>query len=483
MGTGNEAAFLVEALRHSLPDFAIYRRDTDESASVSRWRRWHAQGHGADLPVAIAGDSRLGRSLGRVRREGAPLDQPHPDHEGLTLTLIGLPDDHVLVRVEAVAPPEATVREGIYRTIFEQSPLGKIIYRFDDPHDPAGFRTEAANAASVEATGVDVRRDVGRPLGESAPGFGESELVEPFRHTAVTGEPTSWEINYGDARYQPRWYASDLYKIDDERVCLVFRDISDRKALEAKLADHAASLTESNAQLEQFAYVASHDLQEPLRTLRSFSELLGERYADAFDERGERYLHYITDASARMQALVDGLLRFSRVERLGAAFRDVRLSEILDDVRRDLGAALAAEGAVLERPEADPLLHGDRAQLASVFQNLIQNALKYRAEAAPHITLTVGGAPDAGLTESSDRVVVRVRDNGIGIPPEQAERVFLMFQRLHARDDRPGLGLGLALVRRIVERHGGQIHCRPVADGPGALFEFTLPLATGVDDP
>ncbi|MEO7734593.1 MAG: PAS domain S-box protein [Kofleriaceae bacterium] len=224
-------------------------------------------------------------------------------------------------------------------------------------------------------------------------------------------------------------------------------------------------LRRSNADLEQFAYIASHDLQEPLRMVASYTELLGERYRGKLDAKADKYIHYAVDGAKRMQCLVADLLAYSRVGSQGKALVPVVLDEVVQHVRDGLARAIAESGGVVHVPEALPVVLADEGQLGQLLQNLIGNALKFRGEAAPRVTIS------ARLTER--RWQITVRDNGIGIDMQYSQRIFDMFQRIHERGKFDGSGIGLAIAKRIVERHGGRIWIES-APGAGAAFHFTL---------
>jgi light-regulated signal transduction histidine kinase (bacteriophytochrome) len=322
------------------------------------------------------------------------------------------------------------------------------------------------NQAACDATGMPLYDDIGRPMRDTAPGLATTPLADHFESVAQGKGRRSWEINYSDDRFAPTWFRSTLFRLDADHIALVFDNINEEKRMNAQLEERRRALEQSNAHLEQFAYVASHDLQEPLRTLSSFSELLIERYGEHFDERGQRYLRYIGEASTRMQSLVDGLLRFSRVGRQGKAFASHRLGELVAEAQRAVHHAVVREGATVHLDGPMVAVHVDRDQIISVLQNLLTNALRYRSEASPDIHI--------GWKVSARRVTLTVSDNGVGVPEHQAERIFLMFQRLHGREVE-GTGMGLTLARRIARRHGGDLVLRPT-DGPGATFELTLPL-------
>ena len=220
----------------------------------------------------------------------------------------------------------------------------------------------------------------------------------------------------------------------------------------ADLDAQAGELRRSNAELEQFAYVASHDLQEPLRKVASFCQLLEKRYGDQLDERGLQYIAFAVDGAKRMQVLINDLLTFSRVGRASELREPLPLDQPLDTALSALSVAIEDADAVIERPERLPEVIGDPTLLAMLWQNLIGNAIKFRAPGrAPVVQITAAAQPDGSWQFA-------VTDNGIGIPPEFAEKVFVIFQRLHGRGVYPGTGIGLALCKRIVEQHGGEMH-------------------------
>ncbi|MEU4142880.1 sensor histidine kinase [Streptomyces parvulus] len=246
------------------------------------------------------------------------------------------------------------------------------------------------------------------------------------------------------------------------------QDVLSRQA--ADLDAQAVELRRSNAELEQFAYVASHDLQEPLRKVASFCQLLEKRYGDKLDDRGRQYIDFAVDGAKRMQVLINDLLTFSRVGRLNDASVECGLDEVLSKALTNLDTVVTETGAEVERPERLPSVVGDPTLLVMLWQNLLGNAVKFRdPERAPRIRITCDEDPDRA---GSWRFCVT--DNGIGIPPEFAEKVFVIFQRLHSRDTYGGTGIGLALCKKIVEHHGGRIWIDTAHTG-GTRFCFTLP--------
>jgi light-regulated signal transduction histidine kinase (bacteriophytochrome) len=238
----------------------------------------------------------------------------------------------------------------------------------------------------------------------------------------------------------------------------------EEKRLIASLQERAAELARSNAELEQFAYVASHDLQEPLRMVSSYTQLFARRYSGELDEKAQKYIHYIVDGSNRMQQLIEDLLQYSRVGRRGEPFALVEGREIIDRALQNLQIAIQHSGAAIEYGEL-PQIKADRTQTIQLFQNLLGNAIKYRGERSPQIRID--------LEDRGDCWQFCITDNGIGIEPKYAERIFLIFQRLHTREEYSGTGIGLAICKRIVERHGGSIWVESEL-GRGARFYFTL---------
>jgi signal transduction histidine kinase len=238
-----------------------------------------------------------------------------------------------------------------------------------------------------------------------------------------------------------------------------------------QLDEQTVELRRSNAELEQFAYVASHDLQEPLRKVTAFCQLIEKRYGDKLDERGVEYIAFAVDGAKRMQVLINDLLTFSRVGRLNSAYTEIELDAALDAALGNLTIAVEESGAEIVRAGGHlPRVVGDPTLLAMLWQNLIGNAMKFRREdQSPRIVIEcVPGADDAGW-------LLTVSDNGIGIAPEFVDKVFVIFQRLHGRDVYGGTGIGLALCKKIVEHHGGTIWI-DTSYTAGTRFRFTLPV-------
>lgn len=257
---------------------------------------------------------------------------------------------------------------------------------------------------------------------------------------------------------------------------LVSRDILQqevemRKKAEEQLKGTMTQLTRSNQELEQFAYVASHDLQEPLRMVASYVQLLSERYKDQLDDKARKFINYAVDGATRMQTLIQDLLSFSRVTTRGLNFELVDCNKLLHQALGNLKVIIETSGAEITSAPL-PQVQGDAMQIVQIFQNLLGNAIKFCANTPPEIQV--------GVEELDDMWRISVQDNGIGIDPKYADKIFIIFQRLHTREEYPGTGIGLALCKRIVERHGGEIGFESEPD-KGTRFYFTLPKVAAIE--
>ncbi|OBK17301.1 histidine kinase [Mycobacterium asiaticum] len=312
--------------------------------------------------------------------------------------------------------------------------------------------------ATAALLGLLVQRSVTRPLEQLAAAcrritdghFGES-ITPPARPADIRG------------------IAVDVENMRQRIVA----ELEASRSAQAQLDEQAKELLRSNTELEQFAYVASHDLQEPLRKVASFCQLIEKRYGDKLDERGVEYINFAVDGAKRMQVLINDLLSFSRVGRLNTKYGAVALDTTLDMALGNLAAAREESGAEIVRPSRLPEIYGDSTLLTQLWQNLIGNAMKFRREGeAPRIVIDCR----SGSGDQEGHWLITVTDNGIGIPAEFSDKVFVIFQRLHGREMYTGTGLGLAMCKKIVEHHGGTIRIDTSYTG-GTRFEFTLPVA------
>jgi PAS domain S-box-containing protein len=250
------------------------------------------------------------------------------------------------------------------------------------------------------------------------------------------------------------------------------RAMDEIKRANIKLKKYAMELKRSNQELEQFAYVASHDLQEPLRMVSSFTQLLAKRYRDKLDDDANEFISYTVEGANRMQRLINDLLNYSRIQTRGKPFVETDCEEILGQVRANLQVAIEKSRALMTS-DFLPTVMADPTQMMQLFQNLIDNAIKFSGKEPPRVHISA--------EKRDNEWVFSVSDNGIGIDPRFNERIFVIFQRLHEREKYPGTGIGLALCMRIVDRHGGRIWVES-EPGKGSTFYFTIPAKGGKED-
>jgi light-regulated signal transduction histidine kinase (bacteriophytochrome) len=243
-------------------------------------------------------------------------------------------------------------------------------------------------------------------------------------------------------------------------------DITERRRAAEKTKTLLAELDRSNKELEQFAYVASHDLQEPLRMVSSYTQLLARRYQGRLDSNADEFIAFAVDGAARMQRLINDLLAYSRVSTRGKEFEVTDCNTACELALANLRTAIDESGAVVTRGLL-PTVMADRLQFGQLFQNLIGNAIKYHSDKPPTVHISA--------EQKGNEWVFSIRDNGIGIDPQYANRIFVIFQRLHTREEYPGTGIGLAICKKIVERHAGRIWVESQL-GNGATFCFTIPI-------
>lgn len=259
-------------------------------------------------------------------------------------------------------------------------------------------------------------------------------------------------------------FSAGVMEINNEQCALmIIHDISKRMSIEKELKKKSEELVRSNAELEQFAYVASHDLQEPLRMITSYVQLLEKRYKDKLDQDALDFINYAVDGANRMQTLIYSLLEYSRVNRI-KPFEYMDLQDILSEVLKDLAIAISESNAKIEYGSL-PVVFGDKVLIGQLFFNLISNALKFRSDKPVEITITG--------ERKGNEFIFAVIDNGIGIQKEYSQKIFTIFQRLHSKEKYPGTGIGLAICKKIVERHEGKIWIESEV-GKGTTFYFTI---------
>jgi PAS domain S-box-containing protein len=343
----------------------------------------------------------------------------------------------------------------------------------DDQH-----RIVRVNRAMAKRLGVTPDKCVGVKCYEAVHGLPEPPDFCPHMLTCRDGKEHTAEIH--EPRLGGDFLVSTTPMLDERRrltgVIHVARDITERKKAEEQLKQINEELQRSNTDLQQFAYVASHDLREPLRAINGFMELLKQRYGEKLDEKALEYINYAVNGAKRMDDLLTGLLAYSRVQTKGLQKASISAQAALNAAVTNLRASVAESNAAITS-DTLPSVKADGMQFTQLLQNLIGNAIKFRTDKRPEVHI---GCKRSAFSETSpaggqeNHWLFSVRDNGIGIDPKNHERIFEIFRQLHPRDKYPGFGVGLAICKRIVERHGGKIWVES-EPGKGATFYFTIP--------
>ena len=354
-----------------------------------------------------------------------------------------------------------------YKAVLNASPIGTCLWRICDHSDPGAMVLALVSDGASQVSATDIRQFVGQTMQEAFPELLKTDLPQSYIDVLRSGEATTQEIEYGDSNISKKWFHVRLFKVSETLVAISYDDISERKLAERKLAAMRRRLERSNSELEQFAYVASHDLQEPLRMVAMFTQLLARQYEDKLDAQAKEYIKYASDGAMRMKSLIESLLEVSRITSRKEVLIPVDLDALVSHLLEGMRHSKTLDGVTVNR-DVLPSILGDASQLRRVFQNLIGNAVKFNRSEDPTVTI---GAQTLG-----DKVQITVADNGVGIPEHQHKRIFEMFKRLHKRSEFGGTGMGLAIVQRIVERHNGLISVES-ADGQGTTFRLTFPSA------
>ena len=298
--------------------------------------------------------------------------------------------------------------------------------------------------------------------------------VRELMERVAGGDTTELDIRVNDDAFD-RWVQVQAQPVTTDgtvtHVMGVSRDITERRRREEELAEMKAQLEQSNEELQQFAYIASHDLQEPLRMVRSYMDLLESEYGDDLDDEAQEYIDFAVEGATRMKRLIEGLLEFSRVETRGDAFAPVDANEVVETATQALAITIQDAGATVET-DSLPTVTADRNQLSRVFQNLISNAIQYTEASSPHVEIRV--------EERDDAYVFAVEDHGVGVPEDAQSEMFEIFRR-GSDADGDGTGIGLALSKRIVERHDGDIWMESTP-GEGTTVYFSLPKSPDAAD-
>ena len=356
-------------------------------------------------------------------------------------------------------------REHQFRTLAAMAPVG--IFQTD-----SSGRCTFANAHWCRLTGLSPEQALGSGWQTAIHRDDLPAVQHAWEEATLTGQPFTLEYRYSTAAGPPNWVLGSAAPLADEQGHITGHigtamDISEHKTSEEKLHALVHELNLSNKELEQFAYVASHDLREPLRMVHTYVQLLERRYASKLDDDARRFIGFAKDGAKRIDRLILDLLEYSRVGRMSKTPAPVDLAAVLNDVLDNLVIAIEESNADIQVTPGLPVVMGDDSELQRLLQNLLGNALKYRApERIPAIRIDWQRRPES--------LEITVQDNGIGIAPDSYERVFMLFHRLHSQDEYEGTGIGLALCKKIVEHHGGNIWVKSTV-GEGSIFGFTLP--------
>jgi len=370
---------------------------------------------------------------------------------------------------ELIAGPEVVAGEikqsrELFRILFHRSPIGTYIIQ--NGH----FRLVNRQLAYI--LGYEEDELIGRP----SLGFVLAEDRDAVRESAVrmlkAGCSLGYEFRIVTKQAKIKWVMETVAPVHYQRKRATLGslvDVTERKQVEERLKQITAEMQRSNTELEQFAYVISHDLQEPLRMVSSYTQLLAKRYSNKLDSDADEFIAYAVDGAKRMQTLLHGLLDYSRVGTRGKPFGLVNCEHVVEQAVANLKIAIEESGAVVSY-DVLPTVMGDEGQLVQLFQNLIGNAIKFRREEPPKVHIWA--------RRRNSVVTFSVNDNGIGINPQHSQSIFEIFRRLHTREEYPGTGMGLAICKKIVERHGGHISVQS-QPGQGSTFDFSVDMGGG----
>lgn len=382
------------------------------------------------------------------------------DHQGNTIGLVGISRDITDIKRYQDALTQSEKR---YKELFDEAPIG--YHELD-----ISGKILDVNNAEAEMLGYSKEEMIGQPIFDFLPTNNQEQAIANFKKK-IKKESTNKPF---ERKYKTKsgklieLFIQDKLVLDDSGnitgIRSTLQDISDLKKAERKLQKTANDLQRSNEELEQFAYVASHDLQEPLRMVASYVQLLEKRYTDKLDEDAKEFINFAVDGAKRMQGLINALLMYSRVGTRSKPFEEVDADKLVRQVLSDLVFKIEETKAEINIAQL-PKVYADPTQLGQVFQNLIGNAIKFHGENNPKIEIS--------FKDNQDSIQFTIKDNGIGIEEEYRERIFMVFQRLHTRQEYEGTGIGLAVCKKIVERHGGKIWTDPNPDG-GSIFYFTI---------
>jgi PAS domain S-box-containing protein len=379
----------------------------------------------------------------------------------------------------------------LFKTVVNADPGGLVLYdpvreqtTDGQPGTIVDFTYTLVNETNVRVTGRAASELIGNRLKALFPGEDTNQLFERAVVVAETGQPQQWQMPYFSNGIKG-WFQSSLIRIHGQ-VLFTFLDVTDIKNKEEALEVANLNLRRSNENLQQFAYIASHDLQEPLRKIQSFGDMLATTCKDALDESGQDIIRRMQTSAQRMSILIEDLLTYSRLSTHRVPYNPIALIDVVRRVLADLELRIAETAAVIELGEL-PVVNGEQRQLEQLLLNLIGNALKFcRLGVAPHIRISCQQLPATAIpvgvlpaqSRSPQYVELNVSDNGIGFDEKYLDRIFQVFQRLHGKSNFPGSGVGLAICRKVIENHDGGITARSTP-GLGSVFSVYLPVLNG----
>lgn len=355
-----------------------------------------------------------------------------------------------------------------YRSLFTNMSLGYAYCEmvFDKNNQPIDFIYIEVNDSFEKLTGLKRTGVIGKRVTEVIPSINEThpEIIPTYGKVVQTGEPTAFEVFFQPLQ---KWLSIVVYRPKIGYFVAIFENITEHKEAEETLLNRTRALEDANSELRQFAYVVSHDLREPLRIITSFAQSLEKRYRNKLDKTADEYIDFIVDGTTRMQNLIDDILTYSRVGMRAVPFEPVDMEKVFQDAVANLKISIEETNAQITY-DPPPVISGDPAQLAQVMQNLLSNAVKFHRQG-------VNPVIHVSAKQDMDEWVFSVRDNGIGIGHELFGRLFTLFQRLNPQDKYKGSGVGLAVAKRVIQRHGGRIWVES-QPGQGSTFYFSIPL-------
>lgn len=364
---------------------------------------------------------------------------------------------------------QAESRLSLYIEMFADASVGMLIYEWEDPPDLGSFRLLAANPAASEMAGLRVLDQVGLTLHEASPQLLDTEIPKHYAAAVEQQQRRSWQVERGSGADE-RTYFSRCFPLHGRYLGVLFEDITERQALQRRLQQQVRELERSNRELDDFAYVASHDLKAPLRDIDNLVQWLTEDLGDGLEGESERHFQLLRERVGRMERLLDDLLQYSRAGRKFPEPEEVAVRDVLEEA---LGVVPAPPGFQVGVHGDDPRITSARPPLALVARNLVSNAIKHHDRDRGQIDIEVA---DAG-----EVVRCSVSDDGPGVPADLRDRVFRLFQTLRPRDEVEGSGMGLAIVKKVVEAHGGEVWLEG-RDPRGTTITFTWPKSSSASE-